>query len=923
MNRAVKAVIFLGCVFSACAAPGYAETTLKRNWLFAYNGDGYTGVETHAVALDEDGNFYLGGQYGCPGTIPCYYVESRTPEDTYRWAYKYLTSIIYPSDQFTRGLAADKLGNIYAAGSMVTDNAGRDLFVQKFNRADGVLLWTRTLDGPARSNDEGYGVALDAAGDLIVAGAAGWVGRGMDAWVGKYDSAGNRLWELVLDGGANANDAAYGVCADAAGRIYAVGAFSTQGAGKQIWVAKYSSDGAPLAQAVYGGAGDDEATACAVGKDGTLFVSGAVAGPAAAATQTIRTHAWLRAYKVAADTELTELATVVDETNWSRANGLATAAMPSNQQIVYTVGEIAGSDETTTDAQIVRRVFDAGSASWKNRWDAIYNGRANLSDAAYGAAVDAHGNLVAAGFETVTDSTGTEVRVDWYRQYDAWMLAESSTAYKSQGLADGADGFYALYLDADNKLLYAAGTNYAKKTVTDASLQVFNTETGNYMGSWKGNTPGWDTPFSLQRDTSGYFYMSGMNGQTMWKIKTDNDSGKPNGMAWRSVYVRNPGMTNEYIYDSALLPDRTLITAGIGGRNGTFVDILVTKWDTKTCDSAPQESLCVPAVLWYDYVSSPGANTDAGLAIAVDKDGNSYIAGYIFTTAQNNNIWLAKYSPAGIRLWTREVDGLLHGIDAAYTIAFNPKNDGLYAAGYKTLSDYGADIWLARINKEDGTVLWETLWDGPGSQSDAALVVNFNLAGNPFVAGYSDRKNPSGKTVRDAAILKYDQDGKLIEAHTFGLPGASGVVIEDIQLDDRGNIYAAGVMNVPTRTNLDGWAAKFSFEPVVQPPAPAPGPPCALYTYPNPADPEVNPVTLHWELPWDAAVHLALYDQLGQIVKTWEYSLGAPGGRKGINETPWDGNNSSGARTRQGMYYLRMSADPLGCKEVSRIGIKR
>jgi flagellar hook assembly protein FlgD len=70
-------------------------------------------------------------------------------------------------------------------------------------------------------------------------------------------------------------------------------------------------------------------------------------------------------------------------------------------------------------------------------------------------------------------------------------------------------------------------------------------------------------------------------------------------------------------------------------------------------------------------------------------------------------------------------------------------------------------------------------------------------------------------------------------------------------------------------------------------------------------------------------VRLSLYDQVGKAVASWDFPAGSSGGRKGGNETPWDGSNASGEKVRQGMYYLRMEARPVDCKMTARLGVKR
>jgi len=135
---------------------------------------------------------------------------------------------------------------------------GPDVFVAKYDR-DGNVIWVRPAGGSG--DDEGQGIALDGAGNVYVTGyfsgtatfgTTNLVSRGsQDIFVAKYDSGGNFLW--ARSAGSTNDDEGFGVAADAAGNSYLTGYFrsaATFGAntlnsygGGDIFVAKYDSDG--------------------------------------------------------------------------------------------------------------------------------------------------------------------------------------------------------------------------------------------------------------------------------------------------------------------------------------------------------------------------------------------------------------------------------------------------------------------------------------------------------------------------------------------------------------------------------------------------------------------------------------------------------------------------------------------------------
>ena len=76
----------------------------------------------------------------------------------------------------------------------------------------------------------------------------------------------------------------------------------------------------------------------------------------------------------------------------------------------------------------------------------------------------------------------------------------------------------------------------------------------------------------------------------------------------------------------------------------------------------------------------------------------------------------------------------------------------------------------------------------------------------------------------------------------------------------------------------------------------------ALYpNLPNPFNPET---TIRFELPWAAEVQLAVYDVLGQKVKT----LVSGSLQAGLHSAVWQGRDELGAQVGNGVYLYRLQA---------------
>lgn len=198
----------------------------NRLWATYFGGpgtdDGYT------VATDKDGNVYLAGftnstsgiafngaqnSYG-GGSYDDFLVKFNS-SGTRLWSTYYGGSgdemALFAGDL---GVAADAFGNVYLTGLTTSTNGiasggfqnniggGTDAFLAKFD-ASGALQWGTYYGGP--DEDRGYSVAVDEVGDVYMVGrtssgsniSSGGIqnnyGGGQDAFIVKFDPAGNRL----------------------------------------------------------------------------------------------------------------------------------------------------------------------------------------------------------------------------------------------------------------------------------------------------------------------------------------------------------------------------------------------------------------------------------------------------------------------------------------------------------------------------------------------------------------------------------------------------------------------------------------------------------------------------------------------------------------------------------------------------------
>ena len=181
------------------------------------------------------------------------------------------------------GAGADTGNAIATAGDCVylagTANL-TDAFLNKYD-SDGNLLWNSTwgMFAPGvvgGSND----VATAAAGDCVyLAGACGFSNvTGLDAFLNKYDSDGNLLWNITWGGtGATSATIAYATAA-AEDCVYIAGETAPSNVSDfDTFLNKYDKDGNLLWNITWGGPGTYSAFATATSGD-SVYVAGRAPG---------------------------------------------------------------------------------------------------------------------------------------------------------------------------------------------------------------------------------------------------------------------------------------------------------------------------------------------------------------------------------------------------------------------------------------------------------------------------------------------------------------------------------------------------------------------------------------------------------------------------------------------------------------------
>src|SRR5437879_1166437 len=179
-------------------------------------------------------------------------------------------------------------GPLTAAGTYLGD-----VFVAKYS-ASGAPLWVKQVG--SSGFDKGTAIAVDGASNVLVTGYFnGTVNFGLgtvtsaggpDVFVVKYTPQGAPLWAKRF--GGSGFDVAHGIGVDGGGNVAVTGEFQntadfgtgllTSAGGRDIFLAEYSPDGAPLWSRSFGGTSEDGATSVALDGSGNGIVTGSFTG---------------------------------------------------------------------------------------------------------------------------------------------------------------------------------------------------------------------------------------------------------------------------------------------------------------------------------------------------------------------------------------------------------------------------------------------------------------------------------------------------------------------------------------------------------------------------------------------------------------------------------------------------------------------
>lgn len=232
-----------------------------------------------------------------------------------------------------------------------------------------------------------------------------------------------------------------------------------------------------------------------------------------------------------------------------------------------------------------------------------------------------------------------------------------------------------------------------------------------------------------------------------------------------------------------------------------------------------------------------GTGVDKCNALAYDKNGNLYLAGFFNATANftgtsgninlvsagSQDIFIAKLDTAGNLLFAKSIGST--GNESANGISIDVTGNLLVTGSFQGIVNFNtssgnnslisngySDIFIAKYSA-DGNLLWANC-EG-SSLNDAGNSICVSKSGNIYVTGFfsgtpdfntgTDIFNMQSVGGIDIFIQKFDSAGKFIWAKQAGGPGADEGL--GIAIDNSENVYTTGRFD--STADFDGGASIF------------------------------------------------------------------------------------------------------------------
>jgi len=769
-------------------------------------------------------------------------------------------------------------------GATLASTATNDVFVAKYS-STGSVLWAARIAGSGA--DTGAAIATDSSGNVLVTGfhgaaldlynsngtvgaSIGWNGS-VDAFAAKYSADGAVLWGVQIVGSSPSFDQGLAVAADSSGNIFVTGQYGAlldlrgvSGAvtatlpasgTSGVFLAKYTPDGYVASNAPTPASSNVLVSATYAPTTFSPFVNGftQLTRPGSTLTTTGLFLGGPSNYFNGSISEVLIFGTTLTAPQRQSVEGYLSRKWGIGTRLIithpfYTI-EPFNRYFNPNDIPGCSLWLDAADNSTMNSTTTVTSwlDKSGSNNTMTGTATWTGSNMSFNGSTQAFSNTGYVFPNSAYSMFGVYSNTTAPAAGAYMNALYGFNGFPMLgtfgpsrFVSARSvvantgalnvpvgwaaRIAGATGLDAGTSVATDTLGNVF--VTGYYMSSLNlanaNGTTGATLTFT--GGTDGFLAKYSSAGAVMWATRmtgatTSEDVGT--GVATDTsgnVFVCGGYGTTLTLFNTGGGTGATLTSAG------GFSDGFLAKYSS------------AGAVLWAARISS--TDLDAAFTVATDSSDNVIVSGYygaavtLFNasgtagaslTSNNTDVFIAKYSSAGVILWATRLSSTQaeYGRSVAVDTSGNVFVAGQYGSATITLYNTGGGIGATLTNSGNtdcfivkyssaGAVLWATRISS--TSGDIGYGIAADSSGNVFVTGtygaaltlFNTGGGIGASLTYEAGsasfVAKYSSVGAVLWATRI----TNALVGNGISTDLSDNLFVTGSSSTPIFYNSSG-----------------------------------------------------------------------------------------------------------------------
>lgn len=463
------------------------------------------------------------------------------------------------------------------------------------------------------------------------------------------------------------------------------------------------------------------------------------------------------------------------ESFWRR--DVATDPVGFNEGRVISVGDVAvhtdgdvavtGTAPGTPRADLVVARLDGASGT--PRWSVRIGGGRAYSHARDVVFTPSGDVVVAGSLSDDETSHFTVIQLDGTDGSEEWRFTWA-------GLRDGNANALDIATDGD---VVVAGR--LRNDDDDFAVAKLDGQTGEYR--WRriiGDAGGYDEAYDVAADVDGSVYVAGgispQGGQKDFAVVRLNAAGDA---VWTSSFDGGASSSDE-AYALALGPGFVAATGYTVTTFDTMNDFTIARFKATTGEIERRITLGDPI---DDFTN------DDGYAVTVDAEAAIIAAG-----RWGRSAFAIRVRENGTRAWERRIDGepMVYASDALEGVVLASDGDPL-VVGTLTRPENDLDFVVGRLDASDGSDVWQTFFDGTGTDSfDFGSAVTLD-ANDDVIAGGGVEGRSFGP---DFTVVKTDgRSGDILWQQTLGTSGREeSEWVRDVATTETGDVLAGGTL---------------------------------------------------------------------------------------------------------------------------------